>query len=230
MPNFFHNKNVIITGASSGLGLELARQFVQHGANVLGTCNNPYNIKAAVDSINSKKFRLVQCDVGNVTESKKVFGEFGQIDILINNAGLYIGGKSIENGPDKINQIIQTNLVGAINSTNLVLPKMLERSSGIIYFVGSSCAVETKENRSIYASSKAGLKSFAEHTRKDYASTNIQIMELYPQGMQTKLFENSGKPRPLDKLMPIDKVASLILTTMEYSQYFNVTRMDLNKM
>jgi uncharacterized protein len=230
MQNFFHNKNVIITGASSGLGLELARQLVSFGANVLGTCNNLDNIKAAADSINSEKFKLVQCDVSDVDQSKTVFGDFGQVDILINNAGIYIEGKSIENGPDKINQIIQTNLVGAINSTNLVLPKMLEQNSGIIYFVGSSCAIETKENRSIYASSKAGLKSFAEHTRKDYASTNIQIMELYPQGMQTKLFQNSGKPRPLNKLMPIEKVASLVLTTMEYSQWFNVARMDLNKL
>ena len=54
-------------------------------------------------------------------------------------------------------------------------------------------------------------------------------MELYPQGMQTSLFEKSGKPRPLDKLMPIDKVAELVLTTISYSKYFNVGRMDLNK-
>ena len=152
-----------------------------------------------------------------------------KIDILINNAGIYVEGKSTEITPEKINSIIQTNLMGAINSTNLALPRMLEQNSGIIYFVGSSCAIETKENRSVYASSNACLKSFAEHTRKDYADTNIQIMELYPQGMQTKLFKNSGKPRPLDKLMPIDKIASLILTTIEYSQYFNVARMDLNK-
>ncbi len=229
LETFFHNKNILITGASSGLGLELARQLVNFGANVLGTCNNPENIKAAVDSINSEKFKLLQCDVGDVTELKKVFDEFGQIDILVNNAGVYIEGKPIEIGPNKINQIIQTNFIGAINSTNLVLPKMLEQNSGIIYFVGSSCAIETKENRSIYASSKAGLKSFAEHIRKDYISSNIQIMELYPQGMQTSLFEKSGKPRPLDKLMPIDKVAELILTTISYSQYFNVGRMDLNK-
>jgi NADP-dependent 3-hydroxy acid dehydrogenase YdfG len=229
MQNFFHNKNIIITGASSGLGLELARQFVQHGANIFGTCNNPDNIKAAVDTINSERFKLVQCDAADVLDSAFFFNSVGKIDILINNAGVYVEGKSTSSNPAIINNIIQTNLVGAINSTNLALPKMLESNIGIIYFVGSSCAIETKENRSIYASSKAGLKSFAEHTRKDYASTNIQIMELYPQGMQTKLFENSGKPRPLDKLMPIEKVATLILTTMEYSQYFTVARMDLNK-
>jgi NADP-dependent 3-hydroxy acid dehydrogenase YdfG len=151
------------------------------------------------------------------------------VDILINNAGVYVEGKSTASNPKTINNIIQTNLVGAINSTNLVLPKMLESNRGIIYFVGSSCAIETKENRSIYATSKAGLKSFAEHTRKDYASTNIQIMELYPQGMQINLFANSGKPRVLDKLMSIDKVASFILTTLEYSEFFNVGRVDLNK-
>jgi uncharacterized protein len=226
---FFQNKNITITGASSGLGLELARQFVKAGANVFGTCNNRDNIKPALDSIDSEKFKLVQCDVADVLDSAFLFDSVGKIDILINNAGVYVEGKSIETGPVVINKIIQTNLIGAINSTNLVLPKMLEQNSGIIYFVGSSCAIETKENRSIYASSKAGLKSFAEHTRKDYASTGIKIMELYPQGMQTKLFENSGKPRALDKLMPIDKVASLILTTIEYSQWFNVGRVDLNK-
>jgi NADP-dependent 3-hydroxy acid dehydrogenase YdfG len=231
MPNtFFHNKNIIITGASSGLGLDLAKQLVNAGANVFGTCNNPDNIKPAIDSINSKKFKLIQCDVSDSYQSKKIFDEFKQVDILINNAGIYVEGKSIENRPVKINEIFQTNLVGAINSTNLALPKMLEQNSGIIYFVGSSCAIETKENRSIYAASKSGLKSFAEHTRKDYVGTDIQIMELYPQGMQTNLFKNSGKPKPLDKLMPIEKVASLILTTMEYSQWFNVGRVDLNKL
>ena len=55
-------------------------------------------------------------------------------------------------------------------------------------------------------------------------------MELYPGGMQTSLFEKSGKPRPLDQLMPINKVAELILTTISYSQYFNIGRMDLNKL
>jgi NADP-dependent 3-hydroxy acid dehydrogenase YdfG len=229
MKTFFHNKNVIITGASSGLGLELARQFVNAGANVFGTCNNPDNIKPALDSVGSEKFKLVRCDVADVLDSAFFFDSVGKVDILINNAGVYVEGKSIESNPHKINKIVQTNLVGAINSTNLVLPKMLEQNSGIIYFVGSSCAIETKENRSIYAASKAGLKSFAEHTKKDYASTRIHIMELYPQGMQTQLFANSGKPRPLDKLMSIDKVASLILTTIEYSQWFNVGRMDLNK-
>jgi NADP-dependent 3-hydroxy acid dehydrogenase YdfG len=227
---FFHNKNIIITGASSGLGLELARQLIGLGANVFGTCHNPDNIQPALDSVDSKRFKLVQCDVADVLDSAFFFDSVGKVDILINNAGVYVEGKSTASNPKTINNIIQTNLVGAINSTNLVLPKMLESNSGIIYFVGSSCAIETKENRSIYAASKAGFKSFAEHTRKDYASTNIQIMELYPQGMQTNLFKNSGKLRPLDKLMPTDKVASLILTTIEYSQWFNVGRVDLNKL
>jgi uncharacterized protein len=229
MNTFFHNKNIITTGASSGLVLELARQLVNTGANLFGTCNNADNIQPALDSVNSKNFKLVRCDVADVLDSAFFFDSIGKVDILINNAGVYVEGKSTASNPKTINNIIQTNLVGAINSSNLVLPKMLEQKSGIIYFVGSSCAIETKENRSIYAASKAGLKSFAEHTRKDYASTDIQIMELYPQGMQTQLFANSGKPRALDKLMPIDKVASLILTTMEYSQWFNVGRVDLNK-
>lgn len=138
MENFFQNKNVLITGASSGLGLELAKQLIALRANVLGTRNNPDNIKVAVDSINSEKFRLIQCDVSDVEQSKTVFGNFTQVDILINNAGIYVEGKSIEIGPDKTNQTIQTNLIGAINSTNLILPKMLEQNSGIIYFVGSS--------------------------------------------------------------------------------------------
>jgi NAD(P)-dependent dehydrogenase (short-subunit alcohol dehydrogenase family) len=70
---FFNNKNVIITGASSGLGLELARQLVNAGANVFGTCNNPCNIQPALDSVSSENFKLVQCDVADVLGSAFFF-------------------------------------------------------------------------------------------------------------------------------------------------------------
>jgi short-subunit dehydrogenase len=226
---FFTNKNIFITGASTGLGLELARQLINFGAKVFGTCNNTSNIPTALSSVNSQNFELVQCSVMDTTKTQELINKIGTIDIFISNAGVYIEGKLGENKVDKIADVINANLTGAILTTKLVEENMLDNKSGLMLFVVSNAATTNKKQRSVYGASKAGLQMFVDNLQLDHQEDNIKILGFYPAGMQTELFAKTGKPRPLDKMMPIDKVTELLIFMMQNSDYYIMDKLILGK-
>jgi uncharacterized protein len=226
---FFTNKNVFITGASTGIGLELSRQLVVLGAKVFGTCNNPNNIATALNSINSKNFELIQCSVMDINKTQDLINKIGKIDIFISNAGVYIEGKLADNETNKITEVINTNLTGAILTSKLVEENMIDNNSGLMLFVVSNAGVINKKQRSVYGASKAGLQMFIDNLKLDHSDDNIKILGFYPAGMQTELFAKTGKPRPLDKMMSINKVAELLVFMMQNSDYYIMDKLILGK-
>jgi uncharacterized protein len=226
---FFTNKNIFITGASTGIGLELARQLVALDAKVFGTCNNPDNIPVALNSIDSKNFELIQCSVIDINRTQELINKIGKIDIFISNAGIYIEGKLHENENNKITQVINTNLTGAILTTKLVEQNMIDNNSGLMLFVVSNAGIINKKQRSVYGASKAGLQMFVDNLQLDHQESKLKILGFYPAGMQTELFAKTGKPRPLDKMMSIDKVAELLIFMMQNSDYYNMDKLILGK-
>jgi uncharacterized protein len=226
---FFTNKNVFITGASTGLGLEISQQLIRLGAKVFGTCNNLNNIPKALNSISSQNFKLVECDVMDVNKTQELINKIGNIDIFISNAGIYTEGSLAENEVDKITEVININLTGAILTTKLIEKNMMDNNFGLMLFVVSNAASVNKKHRSVYGASKAGLQMFVDNLKQDHQNGNIKIQGFYPAGMQTELFAKTGKPRSLDKLMRVDKVAELLIFMMQNSDYYNMDNLLLGK-
>jgi NADP-dependent 3-hydroxy acid dehydrogenase YdfG len=229
----FINQKILITGASSGLGLELARQLTSLGAIVTGTCFNSQNITEIQESINlqngNQNFQLVQSDVSNYDQTCKIVEQMGNVNILINNAGVYIAGKLEDNDTSKIINTINTNLLGTILTTKAVLPSMLKSNKGLIFCVSSNCAIYNKKERAIYGASKWGIRGFVDNLKLDLEGTRVKAFGFYPAGIATDLFVNAGVDHNLNNMMKPEDLASLIIDTLANSDKYILDHIVVDK-
>ena len=245
------NQKILITGASSGLGLELAKQLVSLGAIVVGTCYNSQNIKQVQFEVNGfanglttdsnsnfkphlqQKFKLIQADVSNYDQAcvvvKTMIDELGGIDILINNAGVYMEGELQNNDVAKIINAVNTNLLGTILTTKAVLPSMLEQNKGLIFCVASNCGIYNKKERSVYGATKWGIRGFVDNLKLDLATTKIKAFGFYPAGIATDLFVNAGLGTDTQKMMKSTDVAQLIIQILTDSDKYIMDHIVVDK-
>ena len=176
---------VLITGAAGGLGRAIVSELVGSGHRVVLVDRDAAALKAQAEEIGERAFPL-QLDI---TDSAKVDrllelvpDVFKPIDILINNAGHDIGGRTRfdEGSPDDWANIIQTNLIGLMRVTRAIVPDMVKRNAGHIVNVSSINAVRIIPDMTAYSTSKAGVHMFTETLRGELAETAIRVTELQP--------------------------------------------------
>jgi NADP-dependent 3-hydroxy acid dehydrogenase YdfG len=220
------SKTFFITGISSGLGLELTKQLLAKNHMVVGTY---FHNRSELEKIDNPNLKYHKVDTFDYKTTQKIVSEIGQIDIFINNAGVYTKGELEIYEPEKIIQLINTNLTGAILTTQAVLPIMKAKNEGVIFFVNSINGVENKALSSVYGASKWGLRGFATNLRMDLKNTNIQVLNFYPAGMQTELFKNAGVENDLGCYMKIEDVAKLIVDCLENVDKYITEEIVLNR-
>ena len=175
----------LITGAAGGLGRAMVSELIRGGYRVVLVDRDAAALTAQADEIGTSAFPL-QLDI---TDSAKVDrllelvpDAFKPIDILINNAGHDIGGRTRfdEGSPDDWADIIQTNLIGLMRVTRAIVPAMVRRNAGHIVNVSSINAVRIIPDMTAYSASKAGVHMFTETLRGELAETAIRVTELQP--------------------------------------------------
>lgn len=223
------NKTVLITGATSGLGFSLAKLLVKKGCKVHGIGRSEKKAREAKTKLRSLNFYTYVADVSNSNEVAKVVSEIGQIDILINNAGVWIEGKLQENSIEKISEAIDTNLKGVIYTTKVVLTKMLKKNEGFIINISSTSGLKGRNNQSVYVASKFGVTGFTQSLQQDLGDTNIKVTGFFPGGMNTRLFEKAGTPKDNVDWMDTDKVANTIVFILEQDDTMIIDHVVLNK-
>lgn len=181
--------NVLITGASSGIGAATALQFVKQGYRVWGTTRNLERVKELPEAL-QKSVHFVAMDVNDdrsVAEGvKQVLSEAGQIDILINNAGYGIYG-SIEEMPlEMVRAQLETNLFGTLRLIQAVLPEMRERRSGTIVNVSSLAAHFVIPFQAFYSVSKFAIRALTEGLRHELRPFGVRIFAVEPGDIKTK--------------------------------------------
>ena len=165
----------LVTGATSGIGAEVARQFVARGLTVYGTSRNP---DAVADPIPGVTYvRLDNADYGTAAECAR---EVGEVDILVNNAGESQAGALEDTPIEAIENLFTTNVFGPIALTKAVLPGMRERRRGTVVMVGSMLSSFPVAFRSNYAATKSALKAFAFATRREVAPHGIRMISVEP--------------------------------------------------
>ena len=201
MPNSLSYKNIIITGASAGLGRVLAFELAKQGANLTLIARNKQKLLELQSEINQKfpdvKVLVTPADISDPKQVKdainKAKTDFKQIHVLINNAAIWYEGDFLEHSNQKLKELFEINTLGQMYVTKEVLPLMLEQKHGDIVFVNSIAATrEYPEDFAPYASTKYAIKGFAESIRTKYAKDNIRIMQIYPPGMETEIFKRAG--------------------------------------
>ena len=190
---------IIITGASSGIGEATARLFASNGYRVVLAARRIEQLNNLAQDIRSKGGNplVVVTDITKNDQIENLVSQtlnyFGQIDILLNNAGL--GRLEWLEKLDPISDIeyqIKVNLIGMIQMTRAVLPYMIERKQGHIINIGSIAGLIATPTYSVYAASKYGLRGFTEALRREVNIHGINVTGIYPGGVATKFGEKAG--------------------------------------
>ncbi|MCF7535095.1 SDR family oxidoreductase [Pseudomonas petrae] len=175
---------VLITGASTGFGRSTAQLFAAQGWNVIASMRNT---DAGVDLGMLANVLVTRLDVQEPASIKAAISaglaRFGQIDVLINNAGFGLFGVFEGTSSAKIREQFDVNLFGAMDVTRQVLPHMRERKSGVIINVSSGAGVFGLPMLSIYTASKFALEGFSESLSYELASQGIVVKIVEPGGV-----------------------------------------------
>lgn len=223
------NKKVLITGATEGLGFSLAKGLVKKGCKVYGVGRSKEKIKKAKKKLKSSNLTLYSCDVSDYEQVSSVVKKIGKIDILINNAGVWIEGKLQDYSVEKISEAIDINLKGVIYSTKAVLPIMLRRNNGYIINISSTSGLKGRSGQCVYVGSKYGVTGFTQSLQEDLKNTNVKVAGFYPGGMNTKLFEKAKTPKDNKDWMDTDKVAEILIFMLERDDTMILDHVVLNK-
>lgn len=223
------NKTIVITGGSDGLGLSLTKLLITKNANVHIIGRNQERLDQAKTEINSPKLFIHQGDVSNYSQISDIYNQIGNIDILINNAGIWIEGQVVDNTPEQISDTIDINLKGLIYSTKAVLPTMLKNDDGVIFNVASMSSLAPASQRSIYVASKFGVKGFTESLELELEKTNIKVFGFYQGGMNTNFFSKAGIEKPNSTWLDPVKVAEIIIFIIERDDSLIMNHVVLNK-
>lgn len=188
------NKNVIITGATRGIGKGIAEVFAKNGANVAFTYSS--SVKAATDleteltklGIKAKGYQSNAADFDAaqyfVTE---VIKEFGSVDVLINNAGITKDNLLMRMSEEDFDKVIATNLKSVFNLTKAVIKPMMKQRKGSIINMSSVVGVKGNAGQANYAASKAGVLGFTKSVALELGSRNIRCNAIAPGFIETEM-------------------------------------------
>ena len=210
-----NNSTVLITGGTSGIGLEFVKQLIDRGANVIVTGRN-------IETLNQTKRQFpkvntFQSDVSNIKDIKQLYWDvtqqFPDLNIIINNAGLMrlidLQDKTLD--LENISQEIATNLSGTIQMVHQFLPHLITKKSAAIVNVSSGIAFMAYSSAPIYSATKAGVRAYTQALRLQLEDTNVKVFEMIPPGVNTNLQKDwSIAPNP-GMMMEVDKMVEVAI-------------------
>ena len=214
--------NIIITGASKGLGKAIAEKFAA-AANTLFVCSrNEVQLYKMMDELNTK---YPQCTIKakpadmSVKEQVLAFGNwclsFNTPDVIVNNAGMFIPGSVHNEAEGVLEKMINVNLYSAYHLTRLLLPKMMERKSGHVFNMCSIASLKAYNNGGAYSISKYALAGFSSNLREEMKPYNIKVTAVYPGAAYTDSWSGSGiDPK---RLMQANDVAEMVYAAAQLS-------------
>lgn len=186
------NKVVLITGATSGIGLGCARKFAANGDRLILTGRNEQRLAEISDELTGKGSQVLTLafDVRDREAARKAVEslptEWQEIDVLVNNAGLALGLEpEYEGSMDDWETMIDTNVKGLLTMTRLVVPGMVTRNRGHIINVGSVAGDAAYAGGNVYCATKAAVKALSDGLRIDVANTAVRVTNLKPGLVET---------------------------------------------
>ncbi len=217
-----HDKTVVITGAASGLGLELTKILFKEGAKVVASDLNEEklkNIPAGIAALSISADVTKEDEMKNLASS--AISKFGRIDLWINNAGVWISHSRIgELDMEHVRRMFDVNVFGLIYGCRVALPIMSRQNEGVIVNIISVSALEIHLNSAAYAASKFAAAGFTKGLRLEaqtYESENVKIISVYPPAMKTDIYR-TNRPANFDSFLAPEEVAALIVDNLALNQ------------
>lgn len=180
---------IVITGASSGFGAEIAKLFNAEGYPLLLLGRRVEKIKSL--PIDFQNVLVDSVDVTNKIEFEQAIQKaekvYGPTDLLVNNAGTMLLGNILTQNPEEWSRMMDTNVLGVLNGMQIVLPQMVERQGGTIINVSSLAGKKTFVNHAAYVASKFGVHGLSETIREEVSGENVRISLVAPGAAETEL-------------------------------------------
>ncbi|MDT4851716.1 3-alpha-hydroxycholanate dehydrogenase (NADP(+)) [compost metagenome] len=208
-------KTVVITGASSGIGLGLAKAFIDNGYNVVGTARSSERLQEAAASLgNPDNFVGVAGDVADPATARKVFDAaieaFGSVEVLVNNAGFFLPKPFIDYTPEDLEALLDTNLKGVVYSSQVAAAHMQRRGGG--HIVNISAAVALQPNINVPAALpvliKGGVNQMTRALALELSPHNIQVNAVAPGIIDTPMHDPAARDF-LNNLAPSGRVGTV---------------------
>ena len=182
-------KKIIITGASDGLGKAIARELKENELILISKDEN--KLKELSSELNCKYY---VCDLKDYNKIEEVVSKIEEVDILINNAGIWLAGDLEENTFEQISNCIDVNTKAPIYMTKAVLPIMRKNKQGHIINVCSQSSFDNDDFSTVYNASKWAMRGFNRSIQRVLSKENIKVTGFYPGFMQTDLFTEIHSP------------------------------------
>ena len=203
------DKVIVITGASDGLGKEIARKLNDNKIIIISD-----NEKKLIETSNQLNCDYRLCDVTDYNQVDKAINsiveKYNKIDVLINNAGIWLAGDLTETDYERISKCIDVNTKGPIYMTKAVLNNMYKNKKGLIINVCSQASFDNDDFSTVYNASKWAMRGFNRSIQKDVSKKGIKVTGFYPGFMQTDIFKKAGNDYDTSTGLEVEKVAKAI--------------------
>ncbi|MCX6564975.1 MAG: SDR family NAD(P)-dependent oxidoreductase [Candidatus Aminicenantes bacterium] len=229
----FENKLVVVTGAASGLGRELAKRMAvaEKAHLVVADCraDRLETLKAEIEAVCSSKVHVVSVDLGSGDGAKTLFEKataLGNVYALINNAGLSFFGKTLDRPFSAYRELIQVNCLTVLETTTAFLGYFLEKGEGAILNVTSLGGLVTLPYQNFYAATKHAVQTFSEGLSSEYRNRGVVICTFAPGGIATEMITKSGLDKHFGEnnrvLMHPERAAELAVRGFKKKKLINV--------
>lgn len=219
--NNFSGKNVLITGASSGIGLAMAKDFANRGANLILTARSEDKLMQLAEDLSDKniKTHVFIEDISLPNSAQKLFNQVNEaglkVDVLVNNAGYGRWGNFDECPIEDYENMVHLNVTSLTELSYLFVDQMVKRGSGGIINVASTAAFFPIPYSAVYAATKAYVLSLSEALNFEYSKKGVHVMAVCPGATESKFInvatENSERLK--QRLINVDRVKNKLTTS-----------------
>lgn len=220
-------KSAIITGATQGIGAAIAKKLATQNfrlAICARSAQDLASIQTELTNLGSPEVYAQVCDLTHKSEAA-AFGQFaleqlGRVDMLVNNAGVFIPGDICDEPDGQLEQMIQLNVYSAYTITRVVVPQMKIQKSGHVFNICSVASLKAYPQGGSYSISKYALLGFSDNLREELKTSNIKVTALCPGATFSRSWQGSGVPE--ERIMQADDVAEVLWSAYSLSQQANV--------
>lgn len=210
----------LITGASSGIGEELASRFAQRGEDLVLVARRRDRLEALADRIGDEfgvDVEVIDMDLADVHAARELRDRVGsrQIDTVINNAGFGLSGDVADLDPEDLDAMVKVNCLAVTGITSRFLGDMVARNHGTIVNIASTAAYQPVPHMAVYAASKAFVLSLTEALWAETAEHGVRVLAACPGPTETEFFEHAGRKAAVGRMRSAGQVADALMEALD---------------